>query len=213
MSLRNWDRVRDTSTTTGTGNTTVSGAAPATYITFSQIPSINVNDTFFYGMASQTLNEYETGLGTWLGSNVFARTSVFTSSNANSLVNFSAGTKDVWCGPPSSQFGYVGMPLVNGAASTVNYTAVLYDQGQMTQMNGSALTYAVPANASVAFPIGAVLSVVNLNASNLSVAVTTDTLILSGSVITGTRTLSQNGIATLLKVASTIWLINGVGIS
>jgi hypothetical protein len=88
------DRVRDTSTTTGTGNFTVTGTAPTAYRTFSAV--LSVSDTFYYVIQHQTLNEWEVGLGTYSSSNVFARTTVISSSNANSAVNFSAGTKDVF---------------------------------------------------------------------------------------------------------------------
>lgn len=113
MALRYADRVRDTSTTTGTGNVTVSGSAPSTYITFSAIPSITISDTFTYGIASQTANEWETGIGTWLGTNTFARTIVLQSSNSNALVTFSAGTKDVWLGLSTSLY-QAGAPTGGG---------------------------------------------------------------------------------------------------
>jgi hypothetical protein len=213
MTFRNADRVRDTSTTTGSGNILVSANPPSSYITFSAIPSIAVNDTFFYGIANQAANEYETGLGTWLGSNTFARTSVFQSSNGNALVNFSAGTKDVFCALPSSQAGFTGIPLVGGAAQTANYTSVWSDQGQMVVMNGSGLTYTIAANASVPYVVGTVLTVVNIYAGNLSIAINSDTLSLAGTALTGSRTLAQNGIATALKVTSTGWLISGTGLT
>lgn len=88
------DRVRDTSTTTSTGNFTVTGTAPTGYRTFSAV--LSVSDTFYYVIQHQTLNEWEVGLGTYSSANVFARTTVISSSNANSAVNFSAGTKDVF---------------------------------------------------------------------------------------------------------------------
>lgn len=88
------DRVADTSTTTGTGNITVSGTAPTGYRTFSAVCA--VGDTFFYNIAHQSLGEWESGLGTYSSAGVFARTTVIESSNANAAVNFSAGTKDVF---------------------------------------------------------------------------------------------------------------------
>jgi hypothetical protein len=95
------DRVRDTSTTTSTGNITVSGTAPTGFLTFSAV--LSVNDTFYYAIQHQSLNEWEVGIGTYSSSNVFARTTVFSSSNAGSLVNFSAGTKDVFITVPAGR--------------------------------------------------------------------------------------------------------------
>jgi len=132
MTLRNADRVFDTSTTTGTGNITVSGSAASSYITFSQIPSITTNDTFWYSIYNTSANEYETGLATWQGSNVFARTTVIQSSNSNALVSFSAGTKNCFCAPLGAlQSGKVllGATSVSGATSLAltGWYSSLYD--------------------------------------------------------------------------------------
>jgi hypothetical protein len=88
------DRVRDTSTSTGTGSFTVSGTAPTGFRTLSAV--LSVGDTFYYAIQSQGLNEWEVGLGTYSSANVFARTTVLSSSNSGSAVTFSAGTKDVF---------------------------------------------------------------------------------------------------------------------
>lgn len=88
------DRVRDTSTTTGTGSFTVSGTAPTGYRTLSAV--LSASDTFYYAIQHQTAAEWEVGLGTYSSANVFARTTVLSSSNANAAVSFSAGTKDVF---------------------------------------------------------------------------------------------------------------------
>ena len=88
------DRVRDTSTTAGSGSFSVSGTAPSGYRTFSAV--LSVSDTFYYSIQHQTLNEWEVGLGTYSSADTFARTTIYSSSNAGSAVTFSAGTKDVF---------------------------------------------------------------------------------------------------------------------
>jgi hypothetical protein len=88
------DRVKDTSTTTGTGNITVSGSAPFGYRTFSTVMS--VADTFYYAIQGQSTAEWEIGVGTYASANQFARTTVLASSASNSAVSFSAGTKNVF---------------------------------------------------------------------------------------------------------------------
>ena len=88
------DRVRDTSTTAGSGSFSVSGTAPTGYRTFSAV--LSVSDTFYYSIQHQTLNEWEVGLGTYTSANTFSRTTIYSSSNAGSAVTFSAGTKDVF---------------------------------------------------------------------------------------------------------------------
>jgi hypothetical protein len=88
------DRVKDTSTTTGTGNITVSGSAPFGYRTFSTVMS--VADTFYYAIQGQSTAEWEIGVGTYASTNQFARTTVLASSASNSAVSFSSGTKNVF---------------------------------------------------------------------------------------------------------------------
>jgi hypothetical protein len=113
----------------------------------------------------------------------------------------------------TSNMGYLNIPQSGGSAKTTNYTAILSDQGEMIVMNGTSLTATIPANASVAYQVGTVLTFININSSALSIAITSDTLTLVNSTTTGTRTLNQNGIATAVKVASTSWIISGAGVS
>jgi hypothetical protein len=90
---------------------------------------------------------------------------------------------------------------------------VLADRGKSILMNGASLILTIPANSAVAFPVGTVIIIVNLNALALSIAITTDTLTLANSVTTGTRTLARNGLATCVKIGATSWLISGAGLS
>jgi hypothetical protein len=89
------DRIRDTSTVTGTGNVSVSGTPPTRYRTFDDV--LATNDTFPYLISHQTENEWEVGIGTYLGSDQFSRDTIVSSSSGEggSPVSFSAGTKDV----------------------------------------------------------------------------------------------------------------------
>src|SRR5262252_3077579 len=87
------DRVRDISTTTGTGAFTVSGTAPVGYRTFSAVCS--TSDPLPYFIFHRTADEWEVGEGTYSAANQLTRTTVKSSSNAGSAVSFSAGTKDV----------------------------------------------------------------------------------------------------------------------
>jgi hypothetical protein len=106
--------------------------------------------------------------------------------------------------------GYREAPQVS---KTANYQLVLADRGKSILMNGTSLTLTIPANSAVAFPVGTVVIIVNVNSSALSIAITTDTLTLANSTTTGTRTLAQNGLATCVKIGSTSWLISGAGLS
>lgn len=88
------NRVRDTSTTTGTGTITVSGTAPTGFQAFGS--AYEVGEAFQYAIVLQAGSEWEVGVGTLASSTTFTRDVVLESSNADALVNFSAGTKDVY---------------------------------------------------------------------------------------------------------------------
>lgn len=93
MALISADRVRESSTSTGTGALTLAGAVTG-FRAFSAVCAFN--DTLFYVIVHQTANEWECGLGTYSGTNTLTRTTVHSSSNSGSAVNLSAGTKDVF---------------------------------------------------------------------------------------------------------------------
>jgi len=98
------DRVKETTTTTGTGSVTLAGAATG-FQTFNS--AIGVGNTMYYCIAGQGTSEWEVGMGTLSASTTLARTKIFASSNAGSVVTFSAGTKDVFVTLPASA-GYAG---------------------------------------------------------------------------------------------------------
>jgi hypothetical protein len=112
--------------------------------------------------------------------------------------------------PGANNFGYLNVPQNLQAG---NYTCVLADSGKSVDNTGAAATTTIPANASVAYPLGTVLMGYNLSAGNQSVAITTDTMTLANSTTTGTRTVAQNGIWSARKVTSTSWIIGGPGVS
>jgi hypothetical protein len=73
-------------------------------------------------------------------------------------------------------------------------------------------TWTIPANSSVAYPIGTCLTFIN-EVNTITIAITTDTLVMAGTGSTGSRTLAANGVATAVKVTSTRWVISGTGLS
>lgn len=92
------DRVKETSTTTGTGDLTLAGAV-AQFRAFSAVCADG--DQVPYAIVGQTGTEWEVGVGTWHTGSTLTRTRVTNSSNAGALVNLSAGTKDVFLDFPS----------------------------------------------------------------------------------------------------------------
>jgi hypothetical protein len=98
-------------------------------------------------------------------------------------------------------------------SKTANYQLLISDRGKQILMNGTSLTLTIPANGTVAFPLGTTIMVVNSNSTSLTIAITTDTMTLANSTTTGSRTLAQNGLATLTKVGTSNWLIAGTGVT
>ena len=95
------DRVKETSTTTGTGTFDLAGAATG-FQTF--VAGVGDTNTTYYTIFNQGTTEWEVGLGTVTdaATDTLARTTVLESSNSDSAVDFAAGTKDVFCTLPAS---------------------------------------------------------------------------------------------------------------
>ena len=101
------DRVKETTTTTGTGTVTLLGASTG----FQSFSVIGNGNTTYYTIAGQTGNEWEVGIGTYTSSGTtLARTTVLSSSTGGSAINFSAGTKDVFVTYPAGFSAYSDRP-------------------------------------------------------------------------------------------------------
>lgn len=101
-------------------------------------------------------------------------------------------------------------------SQSADYTLVLADSGKTIfhpASDANDRDFTIPANSSVAYPVGTVVSFVNLSTNDLEIAITTDTMYLAGDGATGTRTLAQYGVATAVKMASTTWVISGNGLT
>jgi hypothetical protein len=101
-------------------------------------------------------------------------------------------------------------------SKSADYTLVLADSGKTIfhpAADNTARTFTIPANSSVAYAVGTVLTFVNLAAADVTIAITTDTMYLAGPGTTGSRTLAEYGIASAVKLASTDWLISGNGLT
>jgi len=104
MALVLKDRVKETTTTTGTGTVTLAGAAAG----FQSFVVIGDGNQTFYAIVDATSGAWEVGVGTYTSSGTtLSRTTVVSSSNAGSLVNFGAGSKDVFVTYPSSRAVYL----------------------------------------------------------------------------------------------------------
>ena len=115
---------------------------------------------------------------------------VLTSTTMNSLVSFTVNT-----------------------AQTADYTAVLNDQYQtLTPMNkATAIAFKIPTNASVAFPIGTALTVLNIGAGTCTISAVTSgtTTVLSAGAVAASPTLAQYKTAVCIKTATDTWYVAG----
>lgn len=110
--------------------------------------------------------------------------------------------------------GFRNIPVNSQSAA---YTLVLSDSGKQIlhpSADTTARVFTIPANSSVAFPIGTAVTFINQNgAGAVTISITTDTMRLAGTGATGNRTLAANGVATAVKITSTEWIISGTNLT
>ena len=100
-----------------------------------------------------------------------------------------------------------------GAAQTADYTAVIADTYQVLELmnKGTAIAYKIPTNASVAFPIGTVLNILNIGAGVCTISAVTSgtTTVLSAGAVAAAPTLAQYKSAACIKTGTDAWYVVG----
>jgi hypothetical protein len=148
-----------------------------------------------------------TGVVTALGVNTGSSGAFMVQGSAiisASTVNDSAGT--------GYTIGYRQMPQNSQTGAT--YTLALADDGKHIYLNtGSTNTITVPTNASVAFAIGTVITVVNGNSGTCTISGPTSGLQLANGAAATSRSLATKGMATMIKVATDLWYVSGAGVT
>jgi hypothetical protein len=138
------DRVKETTTTTSTGTVTLLGAATG----FQSFAAIGDTNSTYYAIVAQTGTEWEVGIGTYTSSGTtLSRTTVLSSSNSGSLVDFTAGTKDVFVSYPAELAAFAngdGVVVENYTTLTGTYTMTTGKNGMsvgpVTISSGSSFT-------------------------------------------------------------------------
>jgi len=162
-----------------------------------------------------------TGAGTLTGVIKGNGTSAFTAATAGTdyiapsgaLGTPSSGTLSACTVDGTDAVGFRNIPQNSQSAA---YTLVLADAGKHIfhpSGDANARTYTIPANGSVAYPIGTAITFINMTSQVVTIAITTDTMYLSAAGTTGSRSLAQYGSATAIKMTSTTWLISGSGLT
>jgi len=208
--------------TASLGLTAINGSA-ATFMRSDAAPALDV-----------TITPTWTGAHIWSAATTFNGTSIFGGSatfNAafsatstagfSGAVTFTSTTNPTMNDGAGTQFA-VGFREIPQVAKTATYTVVLSDSGKHVYYTTISTSTAVviPVNASVAFPIGTVLTFINNGAAGgiLTFAPQgSDTFILAGTGTSGSRSLARYGIATATKIAlsggNSTWYFSGTGVS
>ena len=115
------DRVKETSTTTGTGTLNLAGAETG-YESF--VAGIGTGNTTYYAIELNSAGEYEVGIGTVTDAtpDTLSRTTIISSSNSDAAVNFSAGTKNVFCTLPAKR---TMSPVMTATGFVVTHASTL----------------------------------------------------------------------------------------
>jgi len=206
--------------TTLSASSTVSGAGFTAY--FASPPAIGgtaaaaITGTTITGTTITANTRFVGAIDGTIGATT-AAAGLFTTLGASGVTTMGADGVFTAAYSPTSvrSIGYRGVPQVGGASKTTSYTLALADAGHHVYLTGSTASQSVtiPANASVAFPIGTTISIVNGANVTWTVPITSDTLTLAGGTTTGTRTLAVGAVATCIKVTATAWYISGAGVS
>lgn len=170
--------------------------------TYDNIPGINdpiligVNATNLLGGAAGSI-PYQSAANT---------TAMLAIGAANTILSIASGL-------PAWQYPLI--PVTQTLSAVTTGAPALTDIGGAILITDTSFTtLTIPANSSVAFPVGSSVTVINAqNTTAISIAITTDTMTLINAGSTGTRTLAKWGMATLVKVTSTSWVINGTGLT
>ncbi len=203
---------------TMTGNITFNGGQtfPGTGDVAGQASSVDNEIALFSGTGGKTIKRATTTGMLKASSGVIAAAVAGTDyvSPGGALGTPSSGTLSNCTVDGTNEVGFKNIPQNSQSGA---YTLVLGDSGKHIlhpSADTTARTFTIPANSSVAFPIGTAITFINQNgAGTVTISITTDTMRLAGAGTTGSRTLAANGVATAIKITSTEWIISGSGLT
>jgi hypothetical protein len=199
-----------TGTVTSSGNLTLGGTLSNVSLTTA------VTGTLPVANGGTGITSFGTGVATALGQNVSGSGSIALTTSPTFttpvLGTPTSGTLSNCTVDGTDAVGFRNTPVNSQSAA---YTLVLADAGKTILhpiADDNARTFTIPAESSVNYPIGTVVTFVNL-INTVTIAITTDTMYLAGPGTTGSRTLAAYGVASAVKVASTTWVISGNGLT
>ena len=209
VTLTNTVTLTNKTLTSPTLTTPALGVATATSINGLTVTTTTGTLTLVNGSTLVTAGAFSTTLTTTATTNVtlpitgtlatLAGTETFTNKTAGVATSTST----------AASLGYLGIPQNSQAA---NYTTVIGDAGKHIYVTATS-TVTIPANATVAYPIGTTIGFIADTGVTVTIAITSDTMYLAGTGTTGSRTLAAFGMATAVKVTATSWFISGYGLT
>jgi hypothetical protein len=175
MALVLKDRVKETTTTTGTGTLTLAGAVSG----FQSFAAVGNGNSTYYAISDAVTGAWEVGIGTYTASGTtLSRTTVLSSSNAGSLVNFAAGLKEVFLTYPSSRSVYLdtagsavtALDIDTLGTTTANITTANITAGTVSSapVNGNDIANKTYVDASGSAPFSNPIALAQLQATALS---------------------------------------------
>ena len=215
------DRVKETTTTTGTGTLTLAGAVTG-FETFAA--GVGNSNTTYYAVTLPGTSEFEVGLGTLNSdSSTLARTTVISSSNSDNAVNFSSGTKTIFCTIPASKSvfldasgnvsvgadlsvgddltvegGLIDLRSNSGSASQIKFYCEVSNAHAQTL---TAQAHSVGASNTLTLPAGSSSTLVSESATQTLTNKTIDASQLSGTVANARLDAELQALAGLTSAA------------
>ena len=215
------DRVKETTTTTGTGTLTLAGAVTG-FETFGS--GVGNSNTTYYAVTLPGTSEFEVGLGTLSSdSSTIARTTIISSSNSDSAVNFSSGTKTIFCTIPASKSvfldasgnasvgadlsvgddltvegGLIDLRSNSGSASQIKFYCEVSNAHAQTL---TAQAHSVGASNTLTLPAGSSSTLVSESATQTLTNKTIDASQLSGTVANARLDAELQALAGLTSAA------------
>jgi len=207
MALVIADRVQETTTTTGTGTVTLGGASSG-YRSFAVIGNGN---TTYYAIVDSTAGNWEVGVGTYTSSGTtLSRDTVLSSSNSGSLVNFGAGSKNVFVTYPSGR-----AVTTDGSQTLTNktftgYTETVYTLGTtgsiaLNPANGTIQTTVLSGNPTFTDSLSAGQSLILRMSNGSSYTVTWPTMTWVSWTGNFAPVLTTSDVLVFWKISSTLY--------
>ena len=198
MALVLKDRVKEQTTTTGTGTITLDGTVSG----FESFASVGDGNTTYYAIVSQSADEWEVGLGTYTAAGtLLSRDTILESSNSDAAVNFSAGTKDVFVTYPSDKAVYAdaaGEVSVTRATSATFAASATNATTAVSATNATSATFATSATRATSATFAtsateAATAIFATSATNATTAVSATNATSATFATSATNATNQNG--------------------